>query len=235
MNQPVSISLFNVFLMMIIIAGSIGLSIAGMVILLRKRHSQAVKFDPMHISELIKLIVSVASFVTVCITLILLVYQNRTIVLQTRYSWESVESNVFGIVTNQTLAEDQMFVNAPELRPYFYHGKLISDTDPLAEKVKAAAEYLLDYFDSQATQLSKYPNLWRSEKDAWEANIVDQFAWSPVLCWYLEENKTWWSDELYSLKGKGEEKRKKGHTQQPLFDTVKNRGEIQSNNIQRRE
>ncbi len=217
MDQPVTISLFNVFLMMIIIAGSIGLSIAVMVILLRKRHSQAVKFDPMHISELIKLIVSLASFITVCITLILLVYQNRTIVLQTRYSWQSVESNVFGIVTNQTLAEDQLFVNAPELRPYFYHGKLISETDPLAEKVKAAAEYLLDYFDSQATQLKKYPNLWRSEKDSWEANIIDQFAWSPVLCWYLEVNKTWWSDELYALKGEGEKKRQQGYKEQSYF------------------
>ena len=229
MNQPASMSLFNVFLIMIIIAGSIGLSIAGMVILLRKRHSQAVKFDPMHISDLIKLIVSVASFITVCITLILLVYQNRTIVLQTRYSGQSVESNVFGIVTNQSLAEDQMFVNAPELRPYFYHGKLITDTDPLAEKVKAAAEYLLDYFDSQATQLAKYPNLWRSEKDAWEANIIDQFAWSPVLCWYLEVNKTWWSDELYALKGKGEDKRIKGHTQQPYFNTGRDSAGTPSN------
>lgn len=222
MNQPVSISLFSVFLMIIIIAASIGISIAVLVILLRKRHSQAVKFEPMHISELIKLIVSVASFVTVCITLILLVYQTRTIVLQTRYSWQSVESNVFGIVTNQTLAEDQMFLNAPELRPYFYHGKLITKDDPLAEKVKAGAEYLLDYFDSQATQLKKYPNLWRSEKDAWEANIIDQFAWSPVLCWYLEANKTWWSDELFALKQKGEEQRQKGHTQQPLFDAARN-------------
>lgn len=207
---------------MIIIAGSICLSIVVMVILLRKRRSQLVKFDPIHISELIKLIVSVASFITVCITLILLVYQNQIIVLQTRYSWQSVESNVFGIVTNQTLAEDQMFVNAPELRPYFYHGKLITDTDPLSGKVKAAAEYLLDYFDSQATQLKKYPNLWRSEKDAWEANIIDQFAWSPVLCWYLEVNKTWWSDELFALMQKGEKKRQRGHTQQPLFDPAKN-------------
>lgn len=221
MNQPVPITNFNVFLMVVIIAVSIGIGIAILVIFVRKRHSGAVKFDPMHISELIKLIVSVASFVTVCITLILLVYQNQTIVLQTKFSWQSVESNVFGIVTNQTLAEDQMFVNSPELRPYFYHGKLITDTDPLAEKVKAAAEYLLDYFDSQTTQLKKFPNLWRSEKDAWEANIVDQFAWSPVLCWYLETNNTWWSDELFDLKKKGEEKRKKGYKQQPSFDANK--------------
>jgi hypothetical protein len=229
MNQPISISLFNVFLMMLIIALSIGLSIAGMVILLRKRKTQAIRFDPIHISELIKLIVSVASFITVCITLILLVYQNRTIVLQTRYSWQSVESNVFGIVTNQTLAEDQMFVNAPEIRPYFYYGKLLTDNDPLSEKVKAAAEYLLDYFDSQATQLKKYPNLWRSEKDAWEANIIDQFAWSPVLCWYLETNRIWWSDELMALKGRGEQKRKKGFRRQPPFDASKNTGDVPAN------
>jgi hypothetical protein len=214
--------------MMIIIAGSIGLSIAIMILLLRKRHSQAVKFDPMHISELIKLIVSVASFIMVCLTLILLIYQNRTIVIQTRYSWQSVESNVFGIVTNQTLAEDQMFINAPELRPYFYHGKLLTDDDPLSGKVKAAAEYLLDYFDSQATQIKKYPNLWRSEKDAWEANIIDQFAWSPILCWYLEVNKAWWSDELFALKQKGEERRQRGHKQQPSFDAAQNSGGTRS-------
>ena len=234
MNQPVSLSLFNVFLMMIIIAGSIGISIAVLVILLRKRHSGAVKFDPIHISELIKLIVSVASFITVCITLILLVYQNRTIVLQTRYSWQSVESNVFGIVANQTLAEDQMFIDAPELRPYFYHGKLLTDNDPLNGKVKAAAEYLLDYFDSQATQLKKYPNLWRSEQDAWEANIVDQFAWSPVLCWYLEVNKTWWSDELFALMQKGERKRQGGNRQQRQFDAaIKGGGTVSKDAVQK--
>jgi hypothetical protein len=234
MNQPDSMSVFNVLFMMITIAGSIAIGIAVLVILLRKRHSGAVKFDPMHISELIKLIVSVASFITVCITLILLVYQNRTIVLQTRYSWQSVESNVFGIVANQTLAEDQMFVDAPELRPYFYHGKLLTDNDPLREKVKAAAEYLLDYFDSQATQLKKYPNLWRSEKDAWEANIVDQFAWSPVLCWYLEVNKEWWSDELMALKRKGEEKRQRGHKEQTQFDAaINSHGTVPKNAVKK--
>jgi len=231
MNQPFSISLFNVFLMMLIIALSIGLSIAGMVILLRKRKTQAIKFDPIHISELIKLIVSVASFITVCITLILLVNQNITIVLQTKYSWQSVESNVFGIVTNQTLAEDQMFVNSSEIRPYFYYGKLLTDNDPLSEKVKATAEYLLDYFDSQATQIKKFPNLWRSEKDAWEANIIDQFAWSPVLCWYLETNKNWWSDELMALKERGEQKRQAGFRRQPPFDASKIKGALQPQNV----
>jgi hypothetical protein len=101
--------------------------------------------------------------------------------------------------------------------PYFYHGKLITNDDPLAGKVKAAAEYLLDYFDSQATQLKKYPNLWRSEKDAWEANIIDQFAWSPVLCWYLEVNKSWWSDELFALMQKGRRETTKRAHATPLM------------------
>jgi hypothetical protein len=153
--------------------------------------------------------------------------------MQTKFNLQSVESNVLGIVTNQTLAEDQMFLNAPELRSYFYYGKQLADDDPLSEKVKAAAEYLLDYFDSQTTQIKKYPNLWRSEKDAWEANIIDQFAWSPILCWYLEVNKTWWSDELFALKQKGEEHRQRGHKQQPFLDGARHSGGTRSKDAMR--
>ena len=158
------------------------------------------RFDPMHISDLIKLIVSVASFVTVCVTLFFLVLQNRTIVMQTKFNLQSVESNVFSTMTNQSLASDDVFLRYPELRPYFYSGKALVENDPLADKVKSAAEYYLDYFESLTTQLKKYPNLWRSEKNAWEANIIDMFAWSPVLCQYLEVNKEWYDEELMGLK-----------------------------------
>jgi hypothetical protein len=183
---------------------------------LRKRDAKSVRFDPMHISDLIKLIVSIASFVTVCVTLFFLVLQNRTIVLQTKFNLQSVESSVFSTMTNQSLASDDVFLRYPELRPYFYSGKALVEKDPLADKVKSAAEFYLDYFESQATQLRKYPNLWRFEKNAWEANIIDMFAWSPALCQYLEINKEWYSEELLGLKKAGEAKRRQGYTKQPF-------------------
>ena len=215
MSLPGSINFYQIFILVVIIAGCIAITIVTLISVLRKRHSHAVTFEPIHVSELIKLIVTIASFVTVCVTLFLLVLQNQTIVMQTRYTHQSLESNVFGVLTNQALATDDIFIRDPNIRPYFYYGKVLTENDPLSDKVKATAEYLLDFFDSQVSQLQKYPKLWRSEKDAWESGIIDQFAWSPFLCWYLEVNKEWYSEGLLKLKRRGEEKRQKGSTRQP--------------------
>ncbi len=216
MNLPGPISFFEVMILVAFIAASIAIIITTLILLLRKRNTKSVRFDPIHISDLIKLIVSVASFVTVCVTLFFIVLQNRTIVMQTKYNLESVESNVFGTMTNQSLASDDVFLRNPELRPYFYSGKALIKNDPLADKVKSVAEFYLDYFESLSTQLRKYPNIWRFEKNAWEANIIDMFAWSPVLCRYLEVNKEWYGEELMGLKKKGEAKRRQGYAKQPF-------------------
>lgn len=225
MSQPGSISFSQIFMVVVIIAGSMAVSIASLIVVLRKRHSQAVKFEPMHVADLIKLIVTLASFVTVCVTLFLLVLQNQTIVMQTKYTYQSLESNVFGVLTNQALATDEIFIREPDLRPYFYLGKVVTENDPFYEKVKATSEYLLDFYDSQVAQLTKYPNLWRSEKDAWVSGIIDQFAWSPFLCRYLEINKAWYSDGLLLLKAKGEARRQQGSTRQPEIDSFGSGGE----------
>jgi len=222
LSGPIGFS--QVLILVVIIAGSIAISIITLVVVLRKRHSQAVKFEAIHVADLIKLIVTLASFVTVCVTLFLLVLQNQTIVMQTQYTHQSLESNVFGTLTNQALATDDLFIRESQLRPYFYYGKVVTENDPLYDKLKATSEYLLDFFDSQVSQLKKYPNLWRSEKDAWEAGIIDQFAWSPFLCWYLEINKAWYSEGLLLLKRRGEEKRRQGFERQPRIGSFGNDG-----------
>ncbi len=123
MNLPGPIGFFEVMILVVFIAASIAIIITTLIFLLRKKESKSVRFDPMHISDLIKLIVSLASFVTVCVTLFFLVLQNRTIVLQTKFNLQSVESNVFSTMTNQSLASDEVFLRYPELRPYFTPGK----------------------------------------------------------------------------------------------------------------
>ena len=216
MNLPGPIGFFEVMILVGFIAVSIAIIIITLIFYLRKKESKSVRFDPMHISDLIKLIVSVASFITVCVTLFFLVLQNRTIVLQTKFNLQSVESSVFSTMTNQSLASDDLFLRNPELRPYFYSGKVLNKKDPLADKVKSAAEFYLDYFESLTTQLKQYPNIWRFERNAWEANIIDMFAWSPALCQYLEINKEWYGEELMGLKKAGEAKRRQGYVKQPF-------------------
>lgn len=216
MNLPGPISFFEVLILVAFIAGSIAIIITTLIFFVRKKEAKSVRFDPINFSDLIKLIVSVASFVTVCVTLFFLMLQNRTIVLQTKFNLQSVESSVFTTMTNQSLASDEVFLRYPELRPYFYSGKTLVENDPLADKVKSAAEYYLDYFESLATQLKKYPNIWRFERNAWEANIIDMFAWSPTLCHYLEINKEWYDEELIGFKKAGEAKRRQGYVKQPF-------------------
>jgi hypothetical protein len=214
--KSAAISFSDIFLLMVVIALFMTILILALVLALRKRRSKVVTFDAIHISELIKLIISVGSFITVCITLILLVLQNHTIVTQTRYAVESAKSQVFGLVTTYSLEADNLFINHPEFRPYFYQGRDIEATDPLYHKLLGAAEYLLDYFDSLETHLKKYPDLWFSEEKTWEANTMDMFAWSPILCRYLEATKAWYSEDLYRLKVAGEEKRRQGQVRQVL-------------------
>jgi hypothetical protein len=216
MNLPGPIGFFEVMILVTFIAASIAVIITTLIIFLRKKEAKSVRFDPMHISDLIKLIVSLASFVTVCVTLFFLVLQNRTIVMQTKYNLQSVESSVFSTMTTQSLASDEVFLRFPEIRPYFYSGKTLAENDPRADMVKAMAEYYLDYFESLMTQLKKYPNLWRFEKNAWEANIIDMFAWSPALCQYLKINKDWYGEDLMELKKAGEAKRRQGYSKQPF-------------------
>jgi len=216
MNLPGPIGFVEVMILVVFIAACIAIIITTLILFLRKKEAKSVRFDPMHISDLIKLIVSVASFVTVCVTLFFLVLQNRTIVMQTKFNLQSVESNVFNTMTNQALASDEIFLRYPEIRPYFYSGKALVENDPLADKVKSVAEYYLDYFESLTTQLKKYPNIWRFERNAWEANIIDMFAWSPVLCQFLEINQAWYGEELRELKKAGEVKRRQGSVKQPF-------------------
>ena len=216
MGLPAPVSFYEIFILVIFFMVSVTAMLFALILVLRKRQSHVVKFEAIHISELIKLLISIASFVTVCITLILLVLQNRVIVMQTKYALNSVESNVFGTVTTQNLSSDDIFIKNPQLRAYFYGGKDIREDDPLYHQVYAAAEYLLDYFDSLATQLRKYPLLWRYEKESWERNIIDMFAWSPALCRYVQANKDWYDSDILTLKDAGELKRRQGNLRQVL-------------------
>lgn len=178
--------------------------------LLRKTRPQAMALEAIKVHELISIIISTLYFITVCVTLLLLIIQNQNISMQTKFALESLEGNVYGLVMNQTLAQDELFIKNPETRPYFYQSQDIQPDDPRYYKVLATAEYLLDFFDSLEKQLKRYPHLWIHEQKTWEANTIDMFAFSPILCRYLDATRAWYSDRLYALKTEGEKKRRQG-------------------------
>jgi hypothetical protein len=82
-----------------------------------------VALEAIKVHEFISLCIYFLYFVTVVVTLIVFIYQNKIISMQTRYALQSVEGNIYSNITMQSLAEDEIFINHPELRPYFYAGK----------------------------------------------------------------------------------------------------------------
>jgi hypothetical protein len=210
MLAPGTVNISIIIFIVLLVIAALFIFIAAALFFLHKKRPQVFVLEAIKVHEFISLCISVLYFITVVVTLVVLIFQNKIISMQTNYALQSVEGSIFANITSQTLAEDQIFIQYPELRPYFYEGKDTNPNDPLYHKIHATAEYLLDFFDSLESLMKKYPYLWIHERREWEANAVDMFAWSPVLCRYLEATKDWYSDELYTLKKAGEQKRQQG-------------------------
>jgi hypothetical protein len=97
-----------------------------------------------------------------------------------------------------TLGLDRVFIEYPELRPYFYEEKDIAKEDPLYNRVVAVAEMHLDTFDyalKHAEDFQNYEPFPGSEK-VW---MQDMFRKSPILRHYLQTKKAWYSERLQDL------------------------------------
>jgi hypothetical protein len=162
-------------------------------------------WQPITLSELLSLIISVAGFITVIITLALLIRQTREMTTQTKYVADSLKSSAYENLENRIFAVNEVFINSPELRPYFKSGKDINEKDPAYNKVMAIADMLLDFLDSLIMNTQRFPQMYSYEW--WNTFAIDSFANSPVLCKYLESNKDWYNSELIELMVKGNEKR----------------------------
>jgi hypothetical protein len=93
---------------------------------------------------------------------------------------------------------DKVFIDYPHLRPYFYDGKEMSDSDADYGRVRAIAEFQLDFFDSFLTQ-SEYLTLKPDELENWRTYIKDSFRNSPAMCRRLKGVEGWYNSELEDI------------------------------------
>jgi hypothetical protein len=79
-----------------------------------------------------------------------------------------------------------MFVEKPDLRPYFEHRKGLTDDDPKGEAVLALADVRLDAIDAILTYAIP---TWRDDEIlGWRSTFENAFRNSPVLCTRLNQN-----------------------------------------------
>lgn len=95
--------------------------------------------------------------------------------------------------TDLTLQLDQVFIEHPELRPYFYESRPAPEPgggdDILRSRVLAAAEYALDIFECIWDHRDTYAD---TDKDSWREWIGDMLASSPVCTALYLQNVDWY-------------------------------------------
>lgn len=119
---------------------------------------------------------------------------------QTHEAAKSNESGAYSNIANHMFEIDQVFINHPNLRPYFYEGAEIKPEASDYQQVLAVAETILDFFDAILVQKPYLKKLWQG--NWWDTYIEDGFRNSPVLCRRIDSGKNWYSDELYAYRTK---------------------------------
>jgi len=135
--------------------------------------------------EIISLIISGLGLVSI----ILLIIQTRAMTTQTKQLSDSLESAALTNISSQEFEINKIFFEHPELRPYFFDGKDIDETNKDYARVFALASLRHDFIATFFYQ-SKYIPEFQSENNQtwqlWDRYIKDIYAKSPVMCKHLE-------------------------------------------------
>lgn len=114
---------------------------------------------------------------------------------QVRAARVALEATASSGLAERTQTIDEIFVSAPELRPFFFESKELTDVDvALKHKVEATAELILDFFD----QVIADTPLFDADMEGWNRYIEDMFQTSPVLHNYLRAHCGWWPEGRFN-------------------------------------
>jgi hypothetical protein len=92
----------------------------------------------------------------------------------------------------------RIFLDHPELRPYFFEGKDLKESDPLYPKVEAVADMHLDVFAYNLDYRLLFPDDYRRAED-YKLYIRSMLALSPVMRRRLETKGEWFSPYLQEV------------------------------------
>jgi hypothetical protein len=108
-------------------------------------------------------------------------------------------------VNSKQLELDSIFIQNPDLRPYFFEKKKIDKNDKNYNKAVSVADYTIDYFDLFYSQVDYFlpPRIDLNQKafNSWKTYIKQSFKLSPILCQRLNEVKGWYSSEFVHFVG----------------------------------
>lgn len=124
---------------------------------------------------------------------VLVVVSLGFIAYQTQQTAQQAKRQAYEGGSGQMSAIDNIFVEHPELYPYFYEGKVIAQDDPEYVKVLTVAMAVTNILEATLPRAGADPMPW------WEEYMSDQFAISPIMCEYLERREDWFDPRLVKI------------------------------------
>lgn len=91
---------------------------------------------------------------------------------------------------------DRIFIEHPELRPYFYEyekANKLATTDEIKKKLDAVSHMILDCFDDVFHHLEHLPP---STTAPWDVFMKDMYKHTPYLKGFLKDNEQWYSQDF---------------------------------------
>jgi hypothetical protein len=145
--------------------------------------------------ETLSLVISILGSIGVIVSLWI---WNR----QTRIFNRQLMEGLSQSLTSHALEISRIFLQHPELRPYFFDGQVIEESHPDYLRAEAVAEVMLDIFWTMGNQARRVGTVGGKEftdteaRDQWAMYMGDVFASSPILCSFLTKRKVWYGAEM---------------------------------------
>jgi hypothetical protein len=97
---------------------------------------------------------------------------------------KNLDSQAYGIISQELAELNRTFVEYPEMRPYFYSGEPLPGDELKRNRILAIADLYLDFIDNYYSQASHLD--WSHyNRGGWDAFIRGSFERSQVLCYAL--------------------------------------------------
>lgn len=149
--------------------------------------------------ESLSLIISIAGSIGVIVSLWI---WNR----QTRIFNRQLMEGIAQSVNTYSMEISRLFLQNPDLRPYFFGGKTIDESHPDYLRAEAVAEVILDIFWTMLRQSNRIQGVEFADEEArnlWGVYMGDCFAASPLLTSFLMKRKDWYGQDMVNRMEQG--------------------------------
>lgn len=143
-----------------------------------------------HNVEMLTTIATIGGLAGVIASVALLAWQTRAVARQTEISNAIASASVINNTTSSLRQILSLFVECPELRPYFYESKLPPSRGLKRIRILTVAEMLADILE-EGLSVDRLVRTVRIYEE-WPLYCADMLATSPALNEVMLQHPSWW-------------------------------------------